>query len=84
MNLERCPPTNVRDGPVIVSSDRRIRVARRHATRSAKRLINPMHGTRKLPDLIEEIYDAALEPALWNDVVVGSFKPSRDPELGGA
>jgi DNA-binding CsgD family transcriptional regulator len=29
-----------------------------------------MHGTRKLPDLIEEIYDAALEPALWNDVVV--------------
>lgn len=24
----------------------------------------------KLPDLIEEIYDAALEPALWNDVVV--------------
>src|SRR5258705_7646402 len=30
----------------------------------------PMHGTWKLPDLIEEIYDAALEPALWNDVVV--------------
>jgi hypothetical protein len=29
-----------------------------------------MHGTRKLPDLIGEIYDAALEPALWNDVVV--------------
>src|SRR5216684_1596536 len=29
-----------------------------------------MHGTRKLSDLIEEIYDAALEPALWNDVVV--------------
>jgi len=29
-----------------------------------------MHGTRKLPDLIEQIYDAALEPALWNDVVV--------------
>jgi DNA-binding CsgD family transcriptional regulator/PAS domain-containing protein len=29
-----------------------------------------MHGTWKLPDLIEEIYDAALEPALWNDVVV--------------
>ena len=29
-----------------------------------------MHGTSKLSDLIEEIYDAALEPALWNDVVV--------------
>jgi DNA-binding CsgD family transcriptional regulator len=29
-----------------------------------------MHGTRKLPDLIEQIYDAALEPTLWNDVVV--------------
>jgi DNA-binding CsgD family transcriptional regulator/PAS domain-containing protein len=29
-----------------------------------------MHETRKLPDLIEEIYDAALEPALWSDVVV--------------
>jgi DNA-binding CsgD family transcriptional regulator len=29
-----------------------------------------MHKTRKLPDLIEEIYGAALEPALWNDVVV--------------
>jgi len=25
----------------------------------------------QLPDLIEEIYDAALEPALWNDVIVG-------------
>jgi DNA-binding CsgD family transcriptional regulator/PAS domain-containing protein len=30
-----------------------------------------MPRTRKLPDLIEEIYDAALEPALWNDVIVG-------------
>jgi len=30
-----------------------------------------MPRARKLPDLIEEIYDAALEPALWNDVVVG-------------
>jgi DNA-binding CsgD family transcriptional regulator/PAS domain-containing protein len=29
-----------------------------------------MSRTRKLPDLIEEIYDAALEPALWNDVIV--------------
>ena len=29
-----------------------------------------MHGTSKLSDLIEQIYDAALEPALWNDVVV--------------
>ena len=70
MNLEGCPLTNVQDGPVIVSSDRRIRVARRNDTRSARRLINPMHGTQKLPDLIEEIYDAALEPALWNNVVV--------------
>jgi len=70
MNLEGRPLTNVRDGPVIASSDRRMRVARRNATRSATRLINPMHGTQKLPDLIEEIYDAALEPALWNNVVV--------------
>jgi len=30
-----------------------------------------MRGIRKLPDLIEEIYRAALEPALWNDVVAG-------------
>jgi DNA-binding CsgD family transcriptional regulator len=29
-----------------------------------------MQGTSKLSDLIEQIYDAALEPALWNDVVV--------------
>jgi hypothetical protein len=27
--------------------------------------------TSRLPDLIEDIYDAALEPARWNDVVVG-------------
>jgi DNA-binding CsgD family transcriptional regulator/PAS domain-containing protein len=70
MNLEACPLTNVQDGLVIASSDRRRRAARRNATRSATRLINPMHGTQKLPDLIEEIYDAALEPALWNNVVV--------------
>jgi DNA-binding CsgD family transcriptional regulator len=30
-----------------------------------------MPRTRKLPELIEAIYDAALEPARWNDVVVG-------------
>jgi DNA-binding CsgD family transcriptional regulator len=30
-----------------------------------------MPRTRKLPELIEDIYDAALEPARWNDVVVG-------------
>ncbi|WP_338075259.1 hypothetical protein [Bradyrhizobium erythrophlei] len=30
-----------------------------------------MARTSRLPDLIEEIYDAALEPARWNDVVVG-------------
>jgi DNA-binding CsgD family transcriptional regulator len=35
------------------------------------RQTSAMHRTRKLPDLIEGIYDAALEPALWNDVVVG-------------
>ena len=29
-----------------------------------------MLRTRQLPELIEEIYDAALEPSLWNDVVV--------------
>ena len=29
-----------------------------------------MQRTIKLPDLIEEIYDAALEPALWSDVIV--------------
>jgi len=34
------------------------------------RQISPVHGTRKLPDLIEEIYDAALEPASWSDVVL--------------
>lgn len=32
---------------------------------------DPMPRTRKLPELIEDIYDAALEPARWNDVVVG-------------
>jgi DNA-binding CsgD family transcriptional regulator len=32
---------------------------------------NPMPRTQKLPELIEDIYDAALEPARWNDVVVG-------------
>jgi DNA-binding CsgD family transcriptional regulator len=31
----------------------------------------PMPRTQKLPELIEDIYDAALEPARWNDVVVG-------------
>jgi DNA-binding CsgD family transcriptional regulator len=30
-----------------------------------------MPRTQKLPELIEDIYDAALEPARWNDVVVG-------------
>jgi DNA-binding CsgD family transcriptional regulator len=33
------------------------------------RQIGLMRGIRKLPDLIEKIYDAALEPALWDDVV---------------
>jgi DNA-binding CsgD family transcriptional regulator/PAS domain-containing protein len=30
-----------------------------------------MRGPRKISDLIEDVYDAALEPARWNDVVVG-------------
>jgi len=30
-----------------------------------------MHGPRKLPDLVESIYDAGLDPSLWNDVVTG-------------
>ena len=30
-----------------------------------------MARTSRLPDLIEDIYDAALEPARWNDVVIG-------------
>ncbi len=30
-----------------------------------------MQAARKLPDLIEAIYGAALAPALWSDVVVG-------------
>src|SRR5882762_7236296 len=70
MNLEDCPADQCteRAGHRILRSEDE--VARRNATRSATRLINPMHGTEKLPDLIQEIYDAALEPALWNDVVV--------------
>jgi DNA-binding CsgD family transcriptional regulator len=35
------------------------------------RQISPKHETAKLPDLIDEIYGAALEPALWNDVIAG-------------
>ncbi len=30
-----------------------------------------MRGPSKITDLIEDIYDAALEPARWNDVVLG-------------
>jgi len=30
-----------------------------------------MHGPRKLPDLVESIYDAGLDPALWTSVVTG-------------
>jgi DNA-binding CsgD family transcriptional regulator len=52
------------------SSDDKARVDRRAAWSATNaRQINPMRGTRKLPDLIEDIYDAALEPALWDDVV---------------
>jgi DNA-binding CsgD family transcriptional regulator/PAS domain-containing protein len=70
MNLDGCALTNVRDGPVIASSDRRMRPLVVTLFGRLTRLINPMHGTQKLTDLIEEIYDAALEPALWSDVVV--------------
>jgi DNA-binding CsgD family transcriptional regulator len=30
-----------------------------------------MRGPRKITDLIEDVYDAALEPARWHDVVAG-------------
>lgn len=30
-----------------------------------------MHGPRKLPELVESIYDAGLDPSLWNNVVTG-------------
>ncbi|KJC52581.1 transcriptional regulator [Bradyrhizobium sp. LTSP849] len=30
-----------------------------------------MHGPRKLPELVESIYDAGLDPSRWNDVVAG-------------
>jgi DNA-binding CsgD family transcriptional regulator len=30
-----------------------------------------MSGPPKLPDLVESIYDAGLDPSLWNDVVIG-------------
>ena len=30
-----------------------------------------MHRPVKLPDLVESIYDAGLDPSLWNDVVAG-------------
>jgi DNA-binding CsgD family transcriptional regulator len=30
-----------------------------------------MHGRKKFSDLIEDIYDAAIEPARWNQVVAG-------------
>lgn len=32
--------------------------------------ISPMRAPRKISDLIEDIYDAALEPARWHDVIV--------------
>jgi len=52
------------------SSDDKARVDRRAAwSATDTRQINPMRGTRTLPDLIADIYDAALEPALWDDVV---------------
>ncbi|SCB16407.1 DNA-binding transcriptional regulator, CsgD family [Bradyrhizobium shewense] len=30
-----------------------------------------MHGSQKLPDLVESIYDAGLDPSLWNNAVAG-------------
>jgi hypothetical protein len=30
-----------------------------------------MRGPKKISDLIEDIYDAALKPARWSDVVMG-------------
>ncbi|QOZ68483.1 helix-turn-helix transcriptional regulator [Bradyrhizobium arachidis] len=30
-----------------------------------------MHGPRKLPELVEAIYDAGLDPAMWTNVVAG-------------
>ncbi|MDI3558885.1 helix-turn-helix transcriptional regulator [Bradyrhizobium sp. Arg816] len=30
-----------------------------------------MHGPRKLPELVESIYDAGLDPWLWNNAVAG-------------
>ena len=30
-----------------------------------------MHGLRKLPELVESIYDAGLDPSLWNNAVAG-------------
>ena len=30
-----------------------------------------MHGPRKLPELVESIYDAGLDPTLWNNTVAG-------------
>jgi DNA-binding CsgD family transcriptional regulator len=37
----------------------------------SKQQINPMRGPRKITDIIEDVYDAALEPARWHDVVAG-------------
>jgi DNA-binding CsgD family transcriptional regulator len=39
--------------------------------RFSTRQTSPMRGPRKISDFIEDIYDAGLEPARWNDVVVG-------------
>ncbi|WP_038932007.1 helix-turn-helix transcriptional regulator [Bradyrhizobium japonicum] len=30
-----------------------------------------MHGLRKLPELVESLYDAGLDPSLWNNAVAG-------------
>ncbi|MGX0961684.1 DNA-binding CsgD family transcriptional regulator [Bradyrhizobium japonicum] len=30
-----------------------------------------MHGLRKLPELVKSIYDAGLDPSLWNNAVAG-------------
>ena len=48
----------------VIAEDTRVRPTPSQRDRS------PMHETGIFPDLIELIYDAGLQPARWNDVVV--------------
>jgi DNA-binding CsgD family transcriptional regulator/PAS domain-containing protein len=56
-----------------LSSDRRMTATEGHATLPAALPTDrgPMRKTKQLSDLTEGIYDAALEPARWTDVVNG-------------